>query len=85
MTLWDTQKKKEVKSCLSTRLHKLDLERLAPAPVSFSLRSVVFGWHVRLPECSFGLNWGWEDGVGVLCSGCIVSVKVYIAWCLWAG
>lgn len=53
---------------------------------SFLLSPISGIWlHVRLPECSFGLNWGWEDGVGVLCSGCIVSVKVYIAWCLWAG
>ena len=37
MNFWDTQEKKEVKSRLSTRLPKLDLERLSPAPVSFSL------------------------------------------------
>lgn len=76
MTLRHTQEKKEVKSLLPTQLPKLDLEK--PAPARFLLsppngeRPVVLGWHVRLPESSFGLNWGWEDGVGVLwvCSFC---------------
>lgn len=28
---------------------------------------------------------GVGDSVGMPYSGCIVSVKVYTAWCLWAG